>query len=241
MAAPWPHGSLSWPLSMAAWPPWLLHGRSPAYGEGISFWALGEMVRGRCGLLETDDLPTTRAKVAETLAEHVPDRERAALDRARPAGAPGDRDSNAGAEQLFAAWRTFFERLAATAPVVMVFEDFHFADAGLIDFVDHVMEWSRNVPIYVVTLSRPELLEKRPNWGAGKRNFTSLYLEPLTGSGDARAPRRAGSRAARRPAVKAIVGARRRDPAVRGRDRSDAPGRGSPARSRTAPTARSAT
>ncbi len=87
--------------------------------------------------------------------------------------------STGGAEQLFAAWRTFFERLAATAPVVMIFEDFHFADAGLIDFVDHVMEWSRNVPIYVVTLSRPELLEKRPNWGAGKRNFTSLYLEPL--------------------------------------------------------------
>ena len=61
----------------------------------------------------------------------------------------------------------------------MVFEDLHFADSGLIDFVDHLLEWSRGHPIYVVTLSRPELLEKRPDWGAGKRSFTSIYLEPL--------------------------------------------------------------
>jgi hypothetical protein len=61
----------------------------------------------------------------------------------------------------------------------MVFEDFHFADSGLVDFVDHLLEWSRNVPIYVVTLARPEFLEKRSDWGAGKRNFTSLYLDPL--------------------------------------------------------------
>jgi class 3 adenylate cyclase/tetratricopeptide (TPR) repeat protein len=158
---------------------WWHDGRSPAYGEGITFWALGEMVRERCELLETDDEPTTRAKVAEALARHVPD-----LDERRwiePAllsllGLGGRIDS----DQLFGAWRTFFERLAATAPVVMVFEDFHFADAGLLDFVDHLLEWSRSVPIYVVTLARPELLERRADWGAGKRNFTSLYLEPLS-------------------------------------------------------------
>ncbi|MFI5199510.1 MAG: ATP-binding protein, partial [Candidatus Limnocylindrales bacterium] len=158
---------------------WYHDGRSPAYGEGISFWALGEMVRERCGLRETDDPATTRAKVAETLAVHVVDEGERRWIEPGLLVLLGIETSNAGAEQLFAAWRTFFERLAATAPVVMVFEDFHFADAGLIDFVDHVLEWSRNVPIYVVTLSRPELLEKRPNWGAAKRNFTSLYLEPL--------------------------------------------------------------
>ena len=108
-----------------------------------------------------------------------PGRGGATLDRAGAARPARRRDDGRGSEQLFGAWRTFFERLAATAPVVMVFEDFHFADAGLIDFVDHLLEWSRNVPIYVVTLSRPELLEKRPDWGAGKRNFVSLYLEPL--------------------------------------------------------------
>jgi class 3 adenylate cyclase/tetratricopeptide (TPR) repeat protein len=158
---------------------WWHDGRSPAYGEGISFWALGEMVRERCGLHETDDPLTTRAKVAETLAIHVADETERRWIEPGLLVLLGIEVSTGGAEQLFAAWRTFFERLAATAPVVMVFEDFHFADAGLIDFVDHVMEWSRNVPIYVVTLSRPELLEKRPNWGAGKRNFSSLYLEPL--------------------------------------------------------------
>ena len=83
-------------------------------------------------------------------------------------------------EELYGAWRTFFERLAESGPVIMVFEDFHHADTGLVDFVDHVMEWSRSVPIFVVTLARPDLLDKRPAWGAGKRNFTSVYLEPLT-------------------------------------------------------------
>ena len=158
---------------------WWHDGRSPAYGEGISFWALGEMVRGRCRLLETDDAATTRAKVAATLAEHVPDEaERRWIGPALLAllGV----ETGIGSEQLFGAWRTFFERLAATAPVVMVFEDHHYADTGLLDFVDHLLEWSRGVPIYVVTLSRPELLERRPNWGAGKRNFNSLYLEPLS-------------------------------------------------------------
>ena len=159
---------------------WFHDGRSPAYGEGISFWALGEMVRRRAGLLETDDYPTTRAKIAEMLEEHVPDEaERRWIEPALLA-LLGVEASAGGSEQLFAAWRTFFERLATTAPVVLVFEDHHYADSGLLDFVDHLLEWSRNVPIYVVTLARPDLLERRPDWGAGKRNFTSLYLEPLT-------------------------------------------------------------
>ena len=158
---------------------WSHDGRSPAYGEGITFWALGEMVRGRAGLLESDDEPTTRAKIAEVVATHVPDEsERRWIESALLALLGFE--TGIGSEQLFGAWRTFFERLAATAPVVLVFEDFHHADSGTIDFVDHLMEWSRNVPIYIVTLARPELLEKRETWGAGKRHFTSLYLEPLS-------------------------------------------------------------
>ena len=155
-------------------------GRSPAYGDGISFWALGEMIRERCHLLETDDAATTRTKLSETLATHVPDADERRWIEPALLALLGIEPSTTGSEQLFGAWRTFFERLAATAPVVLVFEDFHFADAGLIDFVDHLLEWSRNIPIYVVTLSRPELIERRPDWGAGKRNFTSLYLEPLS-------------------------------------------------------------
>jgi len=158
---------------------WWHDGRSPAYGEGISFWALGEMVRGRAGLVETDDEATTRAKLAATLATHVPDPDERRWIEPALLALLGI-GSGASSEQLFGAWRTFFERLAASAPVVLVFEDFHFADSGLLSFVDHLLDWSRTVPIYVVTLSRPELLEKRPDWGAGKRNFTSLYLDPLS-------------------------------------------------------------
>ncbi len=175
---------LAWELSKyldgLVEPVWYHDGRSPAYGEGVTFWALGEMVRRRAGLLETDDEPTTRAKIAATVTEHVPDSDERRWIEPALLALLGVESATIGSDQLFGAWRTFFERLAATAPVVMVFEDFHFADGGLIDFVDHLLEWSRNVPIYVVTLSRPELLEKRAEWGAGKRNFTSLYLEPLS-------------------------------------------------------------
>jgi class 3 adenylate cyclase/tetratricopeptide (TPR) repeat protein len=159
---------------------WWHDGRSPAYGEGITFWALGEMVRGRCGLLETDDEATTRAKVVAALVEHVPEPDERRWIEPALLALLGVEGTVTGSEQLFAAWRTFFERLAATAPVVLVFEDFHFADAGLVDFVEHLLEWSRSAPIYVLTLARPDLLERRPTWGAATRSFTSLHLEPLT-------------------------------------------------------------
>ena len=76
---------------------------------------------------------------------------------------------------------------------------------GLLDFIDHLLEWSRSVPIYIVTLARPELLERRPDWGAGKRSFTSIHLEPLPDRGDARAARRPRARACRTAARDAIV------------------------------------
>jgi class 3 adenylate cyclase/tetratricopeptide (TPR) repeat protein len=154
------------------------HGRSPAYGEGITFWALGEMIRSRAGLAETDDERTTRAKVGAMVAEHVPDEaERRWIEPALLSllGV----QTGTSAEQLFGAWRTFFERLTATATVVLVFEDLHWADAGTLDFIDHLLEWSRAIPLYIVTLARPELIDRRPDWGTGRRNFTSLYLEPL--------------------------------------------------------------
>ena len=153
------------------------HGRSPAFSEG-NFWALAEIIRRRAGLLETDDEPTTRNKVAETLARHVPDPDERRWIEPALLALVGI-ESGVRSEQLFGAWRTFFERIALVAPVVLVFEDYHHADAGLLDFVDHLFEWSRDYPIYVVTLARPELLEKRPACGAGRRNFTSIYLEPL--------------------------------------------------------------
>ena len=158
---------------------WWHDGRSPAYGEGITFWALGEMIRGRAHLQETDDEATTRAAIAAMLEEHVPDEAERTWIGPALLSLLG-LESDAGSQQLFGAWRTFFERLAASGPVVMVFEDFHHADTGLLDFVDNLMEWTRTAPILIVTLSRPELLERRPDWGAGKRSFTSIHLEPIS-------------------------------------------------------------
>jgi class 3 adenylate cyclase len=157
---------------------WWHDGRSPAYGDGITFWALGEMVRSRARLQETDDEATTRERIAAILEEHVPDASERAWIEPALLSLLGV-ESGAGSQQLFGAWRTFFERLAASSPVVMIFEDLHHADSGLLDFIDHMLEWTRTVPIFIVTLARPELLEHRPDWGAGKRSFTSIHLEPL--------------------------------------------------------------
>jgi class 3 adenylate cyclase/tetratricopeptide (TPR) repeat protein len=154
-------------------------GRSPAFGDGVTFWALAEMVRRRAGLAERDDEPTTRQRLGETLLEFVPDPgERERLEPALLA-LLGVGDAAGGRrEELFAAWRTFFERVAADHPAILLFEDLQWADPGLIDFVDHLMEWA-NGPIYVVTLARPDLLERRQGWGAARRNFVALSLGPL--------------------------------------------------------------
>ena len=157
------------------------HGRSPSYGSGITFWALGEMVRERAGLAEADDEATTRARIAESVARWVPDEQERRWVEAALLALLGVGDPPAGGQdRLFSAWRIYFERVAAEDPVVMVLEDLQWADSGLLAFIDHLVDWSRGVPIYVVALARPELLETRPDWGAGKRNFTSLALEPLS-------------------------------------------------------------
>ncbi len=138
------------------------------------------MVRSRAHLLETDDPVTTRTRIGEMLAQHVPDEEE--RRRIEPAllALLGAGDTPAGGPaELFSAWRTFFERVAANGVVVMLFEDLQWADPGTLDFIEHVLEWTRNVPILIVTLARPELLEQRPGWGAGKRAFLALDLQAL--------------------------------------------------------------
>ena len=156
-------------------------GRSPAYGEGITFWALGEMVRKRAGLAESDDAATTRERIAATVAEYVPDAEERRWIEPRLLQLLGVEEGRAGErEELFAAWRTFFERVADRGVTILLFEDLQWADPGLLDFIDHMLEWSRTHPLLIVTLARPDLLERRPDWGAGRRNSVALSLEPLS-------------------------------------------------------------
>ncbi len=138
------------------------------------------MVRRRAKLVEGDDEATTRERIAAALVEYVPDADERRWIEPALLSLLGVGDPPAGGrDALFAAWRTFIERVSADAPAIFVFEDLQWADGGLLDFIDHLLEWSRNHPILVVTLARPELLERRPDWGAGRRNFVALSLEPL--------------------------------------------------------------
>jgi len=158
-------------------------GRCLAYGEGVTYWALADMVRMRCRIVEDEEPASALQKLRSTLEENIPDSEERRFIEPRVAQLLGLAEQEARDRQdLFAAWRLFFERLADVYPTVLAFEDMQWADASLLDFVEYLLEWSRNSPLYVITLARPELLERRPTWGAGHRNFSSLYLEPLSAS-----------------------------------------------------------
>jgi class 3 adenylate cyclase/tetratricopeptide (TPR) repeat protein len=155
-------------------------GRCLSYGDGVTYWALADMVRMRARIVEDEDSSSALAKLAEVVEQHLPDDEERSFVEPRlrqllglEEGARFERDD------LFAAWRLFFERLADVYPTVMVFEDMQWADASLLDFIDYLLEWSRTSPLFVVALARPELHERRPTWAAASRNFTSIYLEPL--------------------------------------------------------------
>jgi class 3 adenylate cyclase len=157
------------------------HARSPAYGDGIAFWAIAEMIRGRAGIAaEADDRAKSRMKLRTAVAENVPLEDERRWVEPRLAALlgledmpPGDRD------ELFAAIRTFFQRVAERGTVAMVFEDLHWADDGVIDFITDLVERSTRHPILVVTLGRPELLDRHPGWGSGRRNTLSMHLAPL--------------------------------------------------------------
>ena len=154
-------------------------GRSLAYGTGISYWALGEMVRARAGIGEGEETDAATAKLAAMTSEYLPDPDERAWIEPRLAALLGLAETPEGSrEELFAAWRTLFQRIAERGTTVMVFEDLQWADRALLDFIDDLLEWSRSSPILVITLARPELLERRPDWGAGRRSV-STTLEPL--------------------------------------------------------------
>jgi class 3 adenylate cyclase len=158
---------------------WWRQGRALPYGSGVSFWAVGEIVKAQAGINENDAPAVVAEKLRESVASAVDEQERdwvaghlapllglseeAALDR----------------QEAFAAWRLYLEGLAEQQPLVLVFEDLHWADDGLLDFVDHLAEWASGVPLLVLATARPELLDRRPNWGGGKLNATTLALAPL--------------------------------------------------------------
>jgi class 3 adenylate cyclase len=156
-------------------------GRCLSYGEGVTYWALADLVRMRCRISEDEEPAAAHTKLEAALLEHVLDEEERRFIEPRVAHLLGlEEGPRFERDDLFAAWRLFFERLADAEPTALVFEDMQWADDSLLDFIDYLLEWSRDSRLFVLTLARPELQESRPTWGAGRRNFTSLYLEPLS-------------------------------------------------------------
>jgi class 3 adenylate cyclase/tetratricopeptide (TPR) repeat protein len=156
-------------------------GRCLAYGEGVTYWALAEMVRGRCGIVEAEDPAQALDKLRATTADYIPDPDERAWVEPRLAHLLGLAERTAAEpEDLFSAWRLFFERMADRNPVILVFEDMQWADGSLLDFVDYLQNWSRSHPIFVMALARPEVSERHPQWTVPRRGTTALHLEPLS-------------------------------------------------------------
>ncbi len=153
-------------------------GRCLPYGEGITFWALGEIVKAEAGILESDSAEVAAAKLEAAVSPEEQERQWL-LQRLGPlvgveAASPAER------QELFTAWRRYLEGLAAARPSVLVFEDLHWADEALLAFLEHLAEWSEGVPLLLLCTMRPELYERHPGWAGGIRNATTINLPPLS-------------------------------------------------------------
>ncbi len=160
-------------------------GRCLPYGDGVAFWAIGEIVKSHAAIFEGDGAERAEQKLWQAITAALSDESEAEwiARHLRPLVGIGSlesefrRDSQGDA---FAAWRRFFEALADKAPLVLVIEDLHWADEQLLDFIDHLVDWAADVSLLVVCTARPELLDRRPSWGGGKANATTLSLRPLS-------------------------------------------------------------
>ncbi|HEU5263783.1 MAG TPA: adenylate/guanylate cyclase domain-containing protein, partial [Gaiellaceae bacterium] len=165
-------------------------GRSLPYGEGVALWALGEMVKAQAGILESDRADDASAKLSAAVGDLVSDDVEARWVERHLRPLAGIRDAvsvgEASLEEAFAAWRRFLESMAESRSTILVFEDLHWADDALLDFVDSLADRVVDVPLLVVCSARPELLERRPGWGGGKRNATTLSIAPLSDEETAR-------------------------------------------------------
>ena len=157
-----------------------LEGRCLPYGEGITLWALAEVVKDRAGITESDDPRSSLEKLRGAIATVVTDRdERSWLENGLAALVGIDRSQVGDRAQLFAAAQRFLESIAWTRPLVVVFEDLHWADPALLDFVEGLADGVNAAQLLVIATARPELVSTRPLWSGGKRNATVITLHPL--------------------------------------------------------------
>jgi class 3 adenylate cyclase/tetratricopeptide (TPR) repeat protein len=165
-------------------------GRSLPYGAGVPFWALGEMVKAQAGILESDSEEEGSGKLRHSARDLIEDEGEASWTerhlRVLVGLGPEETSFEENRDESLAAWRRFLEALAEWRPTVLVFEDLHWADDNLLEFVNELTDWVRDSPLLVVATARPELLERRPGWGGGKRNTVTLSLSPLSDDDTAR-------------------------------------------------------
>jgi class 3 adenylate cyclase/tetratricopeptide (TPR) repeat protein len=148
-------------------------GRCLSYGEGVAYWALAEMVRTRARIQEEESPAAAREKLRATVQEFVADeRERRLVEPRLAHLLRLEERPESDRADLFSGWRLFFERLSLQAPVILAFEDLQWADSGLLDFIEYLLEWSADFPVFVLALGRSELAERRPAWNP-------LTLTPL--------------------------------------------------------------
>ena len=158
-------------------------GRCLPYGDGITYWALGEIVKAHAGILESDTVETAGAKLEAVL----PDDDERPWFRQRLGPLVGiEGAGSASQEESFTAWRRFLEHMAADRPAVLVFEDLHWADADLLAFMEYVVDRADNVPLLVVGTARPEFFERHPTFGSTVASANRINLGPLTDAETAR-------------------------------------------------------
>jgi predicted ATPase/class 3 adenylate cyclase len=164
-------------------------GRSLPYGEGVAFWALGEVVKAQAGILESASAEEASELLSSAVRDLVAEVDVEWVERAlRPLVGLG-LDGEQGLERqtmTAAGWRRFFESIADRAPTVLVFEDLQWADDALLDFLDELADRVTGVPLLVVCVGRPELIERRPDWGGGKRSAVTVSVSPLSDDDTAR-------------------------------------------------------
>ncbi|HET9722653.1 MAG TPA: AAA family ATPase [Actinomycetota bacterium] len=155
-------------------------GRSLPYGDGVGYWGIGEIVKAEAGILESDDPAVVAEKLSAAVGHHVEPSERDWV-RARLAPLVGLEgvSPEVPRDELFTAWRRFLESVARTS-AVFVFEDLQWADDGMLAFIEHLVDWAVGLPMLVVCVARPELYERHPAWGGGRRNATAIALSPLS-------------------------------------------------------------
>ncbi|MDQ3940380.1 MAG: AAA family ATPase, partial [Actinomycetota bacterium] len=150
-------------------------GRCLPYGEGITFWPLAEAVKDATGVTEEDSPAAAHDKIGAAIAGE----DDAEIILARLEEALGLREASSEAQEIFWAVRRFFESLAAKQPVVVVFDDIHWAEPTFLDLIEYMVGWSKGFPLALLGLARNEFVELRPSWGSGQ-STTTVALEPLS-------------------------------------------------------------